>query len=1100
MRTIRFESNAVYRHRSFRRPIVRYVDTTLNLLVPNDPLSRGLTNALSLSLSPFGRDRHQLVDIIVRNGWYYSEIYQFVREASKSSGRSAPFGRNDDVSSTYGLYKRALAVGLNREVLDKYRDVIANAEVTFINDQAMSLLELRHKLADYIELFPILYATVTSIRSQRLSGLQISDFLYVQSSLGSPCAKKCFESLLQHCHRVMFNQMISWLLHGELVDYYGEFFIEEKLLAVTTATADVSSETPRHDHDDSTSSCVVAEYEWNLRHVLRLAMLPRSFLPARLAEKVLFVGKAVHIVRRARRIRRRHFLQRQREASARGGREWSASATKTTSDEMQLTWPGEEDADDVEDDVWGSSAHEQRFASMLHTLRDQKTHLRIMDLEQVVDRIQNFMASQLLRLILLGKYSRRGNLDMHLKALRDTFLLGDGHLFSVFISQSRHLMQRMATPQQSERDVNLGPWRYACAHSELSPLRKSCLPYLRLDLSDLNFREFDRDDFIRDDVTSSSSVLAWNARGSWTSSPLRLLGSAVLNRVDDDAHDEGLAGQVVGDEEEEEMEEENALDGVSADNARRTLCVLLGTPPDQLDDPFLPGVLWTVHKKRVSCGFDMECSFRVGEGARGVAFVVQNFGALAVGNHTIGHHLSRSVSVVLDFGSDDAKDSASDEDTTRVYIYRSNEPNKNDDDGSSHSERASSDSTVLGRPSRLRVRYRPLDDVKASSHRWVLEAFVDDATNPTVSEMLDLTAAIGDTCGNGRAWIGFTGSVRSSASASSSDLFQLLSWSFCPRKGVEDNVDNLAHSQKVGSIADAWRQLSLSYRVPWPLHLVLSQRDLEQYNSLFCFLFTTKRVGAALDRAWVALGVTKHRVGGGRWRRKARVEGRRGVLGAAIETRVEPLRPEERGKLLQFQLLRNRMAFLIDNLQYYLQVDVVEAAYTRMQRALESAHAQLVTSMGREDRGESERDTSKDKENHRRSRTNVVDDESKVPFSKTVGHGGAMGAFRGIRRAHKEFLTSLSKRTFIQVKAIRAVLYDVLGTCLDFCALVENNEENVTRVSTHQLRRVEKSFRRLTTLMIMLLRRSSSHQALLLRLTFNEYFAEASETEDRRGF
>ena len=31
--------------------------------------------------------------------------------------------------------------------------------------------------------------------------------------------------------------------------------------------------------------CVVAEYEWDMRHLLRFSMLPRDFLPARLAEK-----------------------------------------------------------------------------------------------------------------------------------------------------------------------------------------------------------------------------------------------------------------------------------------------------------------------------------------------------------------------------------------------------------------------------------------------------------------------------------------------------------------------------------------------------------------------------------------------------------------------------------------------------------------------------------------------------------------------------------------------------------------------------------------------------------------------------------------------
>ena len=56
-------------------------------------------------------------------------------------------------------------------------------------------------------------------------------------------------------------------------------------------------------------------------------------------------------------------------------------------------------------------------------------------------------------------------------------------------------------------------------------------------------------------------------------------------------------------------------------------------------------------------------------------------------------------------------------------------------------------------------------------------------------------------------------------------------------------------------------------QVPWPLHLIVSQMDLELYNALFCFLFTTKRVGTALDRAWIHLNETRYRVSGGVWNR-----------------------------------------------------------------------------------------------------------------------------------------------------------------------------------------------------------------------------------------
>ena len=183
----------------------------------------------------------------------------------------------------------------------------------------------------------------------------------------------------------------------------------------------------------------------------------------------------------------------------------------------------------------------------------------------------------------------------------------------------------------------------------------------------------------------------------------------------------------------------------------------------------------------------------------------------------------------------------------------------------------------------------------------------------------------------------------------------------------------------------------------------------------------------------------------------------------------------DRKYLLRLQLLRTRMQFLIDNLQYYLQVDVVEASFSKMQRALSIAHRQLESIKGIE-----EEEYEDDKENM----------TSKQNQQEERDVGGAMSAFRGLQRAHKEFLSSLTRRTFIQVKSIRDVLYDVLGTCLNFSTLIDAHAKDVTSIPEKQLQRIEKSFKQLSMLMLMLLRRSSSHQALLSRLTFNDFFRD----------
>ena len=68
----------------------------------------------------------------------------------------------------------------------------------------------------------------------------------------------------------------------------------------------------------------------------------------------------------------------------------------------------------------------------------------------------------------------------------------------------------------------------------------------------------------------------------------------------------------------------------------------------------------------------MSCTFRAGDESRGLAFVIQNYGALSVGSmkdHEIGHHFPRSISIVLDW--EDLESGVS------VWIRKSSEEKRN---------------------------------------------------------------------------------------------------------------------------------------------------------------------------------------------------------------------------------------------------------------------------------------------------------------------------------------------------------------------------------------------------------------------------------------
>lgn len=82
--------------------------------------------------------------------------------------------------------------------------------------------------------------------------------------------------------------------------------------------------------------------------------------------------------------------------------------------------------------------------------------------------------------------------------------------------------------------------------------------------------------------------------------------------------------------------------------------------------------------------------------------------------------------------------------------------------------------------------------------------------------------------------------------------------------------------------------IAFKYKVKWPLHLLFSPKILEQYNELFRFLLRIKKSQYDLHMVWCY-----HR----------------------------EIKDQRNPDLLQF---RNKLMFLTDNLQYYLQVGLIE--------------------------------------------------------------------------------------------------------------------------------------------------------------------------------
>lgn len=210
---------------------------------------------------------------------------------------------------------------------------------------------------------------------------------------------------------------------------------------------------------------------------------------------------------------------------------------------------------------------------------------------------------------------------------------------------------------------------------------------------------------------------------------------------------------------------------------------------------------------------------------------------------------------------------------------------------------------------------------------------------------------------------------------------------------------NIPKSKVDAAKASSWQYLSLSYSVPWPLHLILSPQVLAKYNEVFRFLLMAKRTQLMLHDAWAE---------------------------------------QKKEKKIKFTVswqLRSHMMFVVDNLHYYLMADVLESQFSLLFARLNQS-------------------------------TN----------------------FEELRHAHDIFLSSIISNTFVNNKSVNQCLTDLLSCCLQYCRLVQvNQDSNCEEVSMNFSRHSSLLFKLLTS--IKSRQTGSQLSQLLLRIDFNRYFS-----------
>ncbi|KAD6120197.1 hypothetical protein E3N88_11468 [Mikania micrantha] len=412
-------------------------------LSPDDSISDQCTFKLAPDISFIEPEERDIIQNIIKLGFYYRELDQF---ASKSRNLSWIRSRNEsplsqtskllkEMNENQSVYRRAIANGIV-EILSVYRSAVLLIEQKLMSDSIPILATVTQGLNKFLVLLPPLYELILEFERDAIYGGKLLNLLYKRCHCGIPELQTCFKRLLWHGHQVMYNELACWMVYGILHDQHGEFFISRQQKSNydhdASHTKNIRKMEPVSNSDQSLS-------DWSMGFDISVEMLP-VYIPVCVAESVLFAGKAVRVLRNPSSSFRSVDVLTHQET---GPLTFKESLKKEPS--LNATLTGDELLPQSEAD---------KIESMLKNLQESSEFNKI-SFEEAIGSIRTIAASHLWQLVVV-----RADLNGHMKAIKDYFLLAKGDFFQSFLEGSHELMR--LPPRQSTAEADLMvPFRMA---------------------------------------------------------------------------------------------------------------------------------------------------------------------------------------------------------------------------------------------------------------------------------------------------------------------------------------------------------------------------------------------------------------------------------------------------------------------------------------------------------------------------------------------------------------------------------------------------------------------------------------------------------------
>ena len=147
-----------------------------------------------------------------------------------------------------------------------------------------------------------------------------------------------------------------------------------------------------------------SESEWSISYTLRISMLPHCYISQTLANKILFIGKAIRVLQ-----------------------------SKKTKVEDRI--PLEE---------------LQAFSEAIMKM-SKIQEFNVILFSKIIEEIRECVASRLWHLVVV-----KAELPVHLKQIKDYFLLSKGEFYTTFLCEAKHIMG-LPPRTSAQDDLNMGP-------------------------------------------------------------------------------------------------------------------------------------------------------------------------------------------------------------------------------------------------------------------------------------------------------------------------------------------------------------------------------------------------------------------------------------------------------------------------------------------------------------------------------------------------------------------------------------------------------------------------------------------------------------------